>query len=234
MDLNQDFSNSTKALSLKKIRKLCFIAIFGIFGLLLAYNTLFTPKRVHQESLIQSLQEQDIIKGLRWYSKNSLSSLSLPSVDICTITKKSESANCAILAELSQDELITLYESLLGISQTKENLWPYIWNPGSLYEDGTIQFSIWEVEPLTLKSLKKEPSFLGDQIETRITFRKDGISPLIQHILKIHPNYFDDKKLEELFKQKSIEFEHAVQMKKHLLGYYLTIFPLPQEVTITP
>jgi hypothetical protein len=210
--------------SLKQVRKWCLLALVVIFSSLFIYGKLFNPKPPKQESLIPSLKEDSLFKGLEWYTRNSQGSLFLPLNEICTVSEEKKVEHCSIFN--TSIEIPALIETL-GTVLSDTSLWPSLWHPDASYSDSSVSFSLFTIQPVTIHALRNEPRPLGDEIEVLISFRRTGLSPILTSMITNNPDLFQSSKLEEMESMLDQEYQHSIRLKKHTMGYYLPVPPLP-------
>jgi hypothetical protein len=227
MNIKQEHAKETTVQSstLKPVRKWCVITLVVIFSFLLIYGKLFDPKPPKQESLIPSLNKESLLKGLEWYSLNSQGSLFLPLNEICTVSEEKKVEHCAIFnTSIETPALIEAFFSKISDS----SLWPYLWHPDASYSDSSVSFSLFTIQPVIIHALRNEPRPLGDEIEVLISLRRTGLSPILTSLINNKPGFFENSELEKIKSMLDQEYQHSIRLKKHTMGYYLPVPPLPQ------
>lgn len=209
---------------LKKTRKITIFVFIGTLSCLFLYSKILKPQKPIQNSLIKSLEEVDLLQGIRWYSHNSIGSLNIPSSEKCTI---SELETCPIFKSSVQKQTI---ENALRTSLKDKTLWPFIWHPGNKAPDSVFSFSVYTIEPQKIHAVKKSPSPLGDLIETLPSFKRVDLSPVLTELLKTHEEIIELKEIEKLKQNIETDYQHVVYLKKHPMGYYLEVPMLPAPI----
>jgi hypothetical protein len=221
--INETETPAATAKDIKHFRKSSLLFLFFTMLFLFAYSKLFKPGPRIQKSLIQSLEEKHLLQGLLWYSEHSIGSLSLPDKETCTVTPQSLSESCAIIPNAPEPgKLFTLLEEL----SLTEKYQPYIWSTALSGSDQSITFSLYTVTPLKIHAVKKVPYSLGDLIETLPSFTRTSLSPVTHRILS-ETREAGITGVIPLSHSDHTEYQHVIFLKKHPMGYYLEVPPLP-------
>jgi hypothetical protein len=227
--MQNKIKNST---NLKNARKYSLLLFLLIISFLFIYSKIFKPKPPIQNSLIKSLDKEELIKNLAWYSNNLIGSFNLPFDEVCTIYKTAEKVtfqeNCKIFNYKNRE--IEIYEKLINLFKEKSNF-PFIWisNYSNINQNSSteISISLFRIKPIKIHALKKNPYPLGSIYETLPSFKRLGFSPLIESVINSDKELIEKKVLEEMKAKLEQEYQHAIYIKAHPMGYYLDVPALP-------
>ncbi len=209
--------------SIGKARKVSALLLIITLFFLFSYSKIFKPKPPVQNSLIHSLDEEVLKKGIIWYAENSVGSLSLPEQNTCTVTQDSISPSCTLFKSSYSPEEI--YKRLDSYTKN-ETLWSHLWSIQNTTSKPGITFSLYKVTPLKIHAIKKVPYPLGDLIETLPSFERTSLSPFVSELLSKEEEIIDPNAIKKLNENLSTQFQHVIFLKKHPMGYYLEIPPL--------
>lgn len=228
--MQNKIKNST---SLKKARKYSLLLSLLIMSFLFIYSKVFKPKPPIQNSLIKSLDKEELIKNLTWYSQNIIGSFNLPYDEVCILNKTAEKVifqdNCKIFNYKNRE--VEIYDKLIELFKEESN-YPFIWisnysnNNENSYPE--ISISLFRITPIKIHALKKNPYPLGSIYETLPSFKRLGFSPIIESIINKDEDLIDKKVLEKMKLKLGQEYQHAIYIKEHPMGFYLEIPYLPE------